>query len=211
MKIIIVVGLISIVCIGILAVYVAQQENSDDGIHVDAKTGTPLQVEQQQELLVDVEAKRISEKEKIYPHPPEILPPSAVINASEDVLLQDLIGEKVILVKFWTFACVNCQHTLPHVNEWYATYQDQGLEIISFHTPEFAYEHKLENVQNAVNKWGIKYPVLLDNDFANFRAYDNHYWPHMYLIDKEGFIVYDQIGQGDYEQTEAKIKELLAE
>lgn len=151
-------------------------------------------------------------KENMYPRPPEIVNPTAFINVAEDIQLSALMAErKVILVKFWTFACVNCQHTLPHVNEWYERYKDQGFEIVSFHTPEFAYEHKLANVQSAVDKWHITYPVILDNDFSNFRAYNNRYWPHMYLIDRDGFIVYDHIGQGNYDEIEAKIKELLLE
>lgn len=154
---------------------------------------------------------RIAQKESIYQRPPEIIASAGKINVNDDLQLGELIGEKVILVKFWTFGCVNCQATFPHVNRWYEDYKEEGLEIVSFHTPEFAYEHKLSNVEDAVEKWGIEFPVLLDNEYENFNAYNNHYWPHVYLIDKDGFIVYDHIGQGDYDATEEKIKELLIE
>ena len=135
---------------------------------------------------------------------------SGYIN-TDAISLQPLIGKKVILVDFWTYSCINCQRTIPYLKAWYGKYQDQGLEIIGVHTPEFDFEKKRENVAAAVQKFGILYPVVQDNDYATWTAYNNHYWPHKYLIDINGFIAYDHIGEGGYDQTEQKIQELLDE
>lgn len=140
----------------------------------------------------------------------DISTPDAFINAGP-FTLQDLIGKKVILVDFWTYSCINCQRTLPYLNAWYDKYKDQGLEIVGVHTPEFEFEKKLDNVQKAVNKFGIKYPVVLDNDFSTWQGYGNQYWPRKYLIDIKGNIVYDHIGEGGYEETEQRIQALLQE
>jgi thiol-disulfide isomerase/thioredoxin len=141
---------------------------------------------------------------------PEITNPSGFVN-SEPFKLSDLIGKKVIIVDFWTYSCINCQRTLPYINAWYEKYKDNGLEIVGIHTPEFDFEKELNNVQAAVDKYQIKYPVVLDNDYSTWGAYQNRYWPHKFLIDINGKIVYDHIGEGGYEETEAKIQELLKE
>ena len=140
----------------------------------------------------------------------EISTPDGFINA-ENLALKDLVGDKVILVDFWTYTCINCQRTQPYLNDWYEKYKDQGLEIVGIHTPEFEFEKKYENVSAAVEKAGIKYPVVLDNDYSTWRAYKNNYWPRKYLIDMGGQIIYDHIGEGAYEETELKIKEALEE
>ena len=155
---------------------------------------------------------RIAKKSEQYDTAKEIIAPAGFINTNgEAVNLQDLIGQKVILVDFWTYSCINCQRTTPYLTSWYEKYRDQGLEIVGVHTPEFEFEKKLENVQAAVDQWGIKYPVVLDNDYGTWRNYKNRYWPRKYLIDIDGFIVYDHIGEGAYEETEKKIQELLKE
>jgi thiol-disulfide isomerase/thioredoxin len=136
---------------------------------------------------------------------------SATINAPADFAIAPLIGKKIVLVDFWTYSCINCQRTTPYLNAWYDKYRDQGLEIVGVHTPEFGFEKSLPNVQAAVEKFGIKYPVVLDNDYATWTAYANRYWPRKYLVDLDGTIVYDHIGEGGYEETEKKIQELLAE
>lgn len=140
----------------------------------------------------------------------EITSPSEFIN-SEKFKLSDLIGKKVVLVDFWTYSCINCQRITPYLNAWYEKYRNKGLEIVGIHTPEFDFEKKYENVLSAVEKFGIKYPVVQDNEYAIWTAYGNHYWPKKYLIDIDGFIVYDHIGEGEYEETEKKIQELLQE
>jgi len=107
--------------------------------------------------------------------------------------LQDYIGKKVILVDFWTYTCINCQRTLPYITSWHEKYSDKCLLIVGVHTPEFEFEKKIENVKNAVQEFGIQYPVVQDNDYATWRAYKNNYWPHKYLIDINGDIVYDHV------------------
>lgn len=151
-------------------------------------------------------------KEKLakYPLAKEIVNPSGYIN-TDKITVSELVGKKVILIDFWTYSCINCQRTTPYLNSWYEKYHDKGLVIIGVHTPEFLFEQKYENVQAAVNKFGIKYPVVMDNDYSTWTAYSNRYWPHKYLIDIDGFIVYDHIGEGGYDETEQKIQELLQE
>jgi thiol-disulfide isomerase/thioredoxin len=92
----------------------------------------------------------------------------------------------VVLVDFWTFGCINCQRTIPHVEALHKKYKDQGLVVIGVHAPEFAFERKLENVKNKVKEFGITYPVALDNDFSTWSLYENRYWPAFYFIDKKG-------------------------
>ncbi len=150
------------------------------------------------------------EKTGKYPAAKEIVNPSGFIN-KDKITVKELVGKKVILIDFWTYSCINCQRTTPYLNSWYEKYRDKGLEIIGVHTPEFKFEQKYENVLTAVKKFGIKYPVVQDNEFSTWTAYENRYWPHKYLIDIDGFIVYDHIGEGAYEETEKKIQELLEE
>jgi thiol-disulfide isomerase/thioredoxin len=130
---------------------------------------------------------------------------------SEPLKLSELGAQgKIVLVDFWTFECYNCRNTLPYVKQWWEKYKDQGLVIVGVHTPEFASERVLENVQEAVQRDGIGWPVVQDNDYTIWRAYGNHYWPRFYLIDERGQIIYDHIGEGAYEQTDAQIAAALA-
>jgi len=122
--------------------------------------------------------------------------------------LAQLRGQ-IVLVDFWTHACINCLRTLPHVNRWAATYRKQGLVVVGVHTPEFAFERSAGNVQAAIKRYGIAHPVAMDNDYATWRAYDNRYWPAHYLVDGQGRIRYRHFGEGDYERTEAAIHALL--
>ncbi len=123
----------------------------------------------------------------------------------------DKLKDKVVLVDFWTYSCINCIRTIPHLNEWYDKYSDKGLVIVGVHTPEFEFEKNINNVKSAIEKFGIKYPVLQDNDKKTWDAYGNNYWPRKYLIDDEGYIRYDHIGEGAYQETEKVIQSLLAE
>jgi len=118
---------------------------------------------------------------------------------------------KVVLVEFWTYSCINCIHVLPHVKQWDERYRDQGLTVIGVHTPEYDEEHSTENVRRAIERFGIAYPVAQDNDYATWNAYGNRFWPALYLLDREGRIVYRHYGEGDYEATEQRIRELLAD
>jgi thiol-disulfide isomerase/thioredoxin len=127
------------------------------------------------------------------------------------ITIGEFKGKKVVLIDIWTYSCINCQRTLPYIKMWYDKYKDQGLEIIGVHTPEFAFERVLSNVQNAVNNFGIKYPVVLDNAYATWNVFGNQFWPRKYLIDIDGYIVYDHAGEGNYDQTEKAIQKALAE
>ena len=140
---------------------------------------------------------------------PEFQGISSYIN-SNGTKLSDLKG-LVVLVDFWTYSCINCIRTLPHLVDWNQKYSDKGLVIVSIHSPEFEFEKNMDNVKQAVTRFGIKYPVLLDNDHDTWNAFHNSYWPRKYLIDSEGFIRYDHIGEGGYVETENAIRNLLAE
>lgn len=118
---------------------------------------------------------------------------------------------KVVLVDFWTYSCINCIRTLPHINDWYQKYADKGLVIVGVHSPEFEFEKNYDNVKAAVQRLGITYPVLLDSVHGTWDAYGNQYWPRDYLIDADGYIRHDHIGEGGYDQTEKAIQSLLAE
>ena len=139
---------------------------------------------------------------------PELQGISGYIN-TDNITISQLVGKKVILIDFWTYTCINCQRTLPYLTMWDRTYRDKGLVIIGVHTPEFEFEKKYDNVLNEVKKWNIQYPVVQDNDYRTWRAYANRFWPHKYLIDVDGNIVYDHIGEGGYEETEARIQQEL--
>ena len=128
-------------------------------------------------------------------------------NATE---LSDLKG-KVVLVDFWTYSCINCIRTLPYLVDWNQKYSDKGLVIVGVHSPEFEFEKNIDNVKQAVTRFGIEYPVLLDNDHGTWNAFQNSYWPRKYLVDSEGYIRYDHIGEGGYVETENAIKNLLSE
>jgi thiol-disulfide isomerase/thioredoxin len=129
---------------------------------------------------------------------------------SEPLKLSDLRG-KVVLVEFWAFGCINCQHVIPALRSWYDAYKDQGLVVIAVHTPEFDYEKDLNNVKEGLSRLDVPYPVVLDNDWTTWRAYRNRYWPAFYLVDKAGNIRYVHAGEGDYAHTEEVIKALLVE
>jgi thiol-disulfide isomerase/thioredoxin len=116
---------------------------------------------------------------------------------------------KVVLVDFWTYGCVNCVNTLPHVTELYAKYKDRGLVVVGIHTPEFPFERSASNVQAALKRHGITYPVAQDNDSRTWNAYRNQYWPAQYIVDQSGKIVFQHDGEGQYEQMDRIIARLL--
>lgn len=127
---------------------------------------------------------------------------------SNPLTLQELKG-KVVLIDFWTYSCINCVRTLPYLTQWNDTYKNQGLVIVGVHTPEFAFEKDSKNVQTAIERYKINYPVAQDNDFKTWNAYKNQYWPAKYLVDQEGNIVYTHFGEGKYDVTESAIRQLL--
>jgi len=116
---------------------------------------------------------------------------------------------KVVLVDFWTYGCVNCVNTLPHVTQLYAKYRDRGLVVVGVHTPEFPFERSAADVQAALKRHGITYPVAQDNDSQTWDAYGNHYWPAQYIIDQNGRIVFHHDGEGQYDQIDRMIGHLL--
>jgi cytochrome c biogenesis protein CcdA/thiol-disulfide isomerase/thioredoxin len=130
--------------------------------------------------------------------------------SAKSLSLKDLRG-KVVLVDFWTYTCINCIRTLPHVTGWYDKYKDQGFVVVGVHTPEFAFEHETNNVLSAIKQYNIHYPVAQDNDYATWNNYSNQYWPAEYLIDAKGTIRRTHFGEGEYDQMERAIQILLKE
>jgi len=117
----------------------------------------------------------------------------------------------VVLVDFWTYTCINWLRTLSYLRAWAQRYHDQGLVVLGVHTPEFDFEHDLDNVRQAVEDLRIDYPVAVDNDYAIWSAFDNHYWPAMYVLDAQGQVRHHQFGDGDYQQAEMILQQLLTE
>ena len=118
---------------------------------------------------------------------------------------------KVVLASFWTYTCINWLRQLPYLRAWAAKYSGNGLVVIGVHTPEFPFEHDPDNVRQAVTDMGISYPVALDSDYAIWRAFANHYWPALYFADAQGQIRHHHFGEGEYEQSEMVIQQLLTE
>ncbi len=141
---------------------------------------------------------------------PEFQGISEWMNAASPLTTKELLG-KVVLVQIWTLGCINCQRTLPYVTSWNKKYAAKGLQTIGIHTPEFPFERDSKNIRRAIAKHGITYPVGVDNDFQTWKAFKNEYWPHLFLADRQGIIRYDHIGEGAYDQTEAKIRQLLGQ
>jgi len=127
---------------------------------------------------------------------------------SPPLSLKDLRG-KVTLVEFWTHECINCVHVVPHTQALYQSYAKDGLVVVGVHTPEYDEEHDLPGVASAIKQLGITYPVAVDNGYATWNAYSNRFWPALYLIDQNGKIVYSHYGEGNYEETEARVRQLL--
>ncbi len=154
----------------------------------------------------------LAEKQARYHLAPELVSPDAYLNTGgQPISLAQYRGKNVVLLDFWTYSCINCLRTLPYLTAWYGKYKDEGLVVIGVHTPEFAFEHVESNVAAALKQYGIAYPVVLDNEYQTWNAYQNQYWPHEYVIDIDGFITHDHAGEGEYDQTEAAIQAALRE
>jgi thiol-disulfide isomerase/thioredoxin len=143
---------------------------------------------------------------------PEFAQISGYINIPNNspITLSSLKG-KVVLVYIWTYTCINSIRPMPYIHDWNQKYSDKGLVIVGIHSPEFGFEKNYANVKDAVQRFGITYPVILDSDHGTWNAYGNHYWPRYYLIDTQGYIRYDHIGEGSYDQIEKSIQSLVAE
>ena len=129
---------------------------------------------------------------------------------SEPLQLKDLRG-RVVLIDFWTFGCYNCRNTLPFIKTWHDRYRDKGLTVIGVHSPEFDFERKVENLRREVASLEINYPVVSDNDYKTWDAYNVAAWPTIFLLDKQGRIRWMHVGEGNYDEAERLIQALLAE
>jgi thiol-disulfide isomerase/thioredoxin len=126
-------------------------------------------------------------------------------------LSSEMLRGKVVLVDFWTYSCSNCLNALPHVKGWDEKYRAQGLVVIGVHTPEFPAEMDQHNVEQAIRRLGVTYPVAMDNQYAIWNAYGNKYWPAQYLLDAQGRLRYQHYGEGAYGEIESRIQALLDE
>ena len=169
---------------------------------LDKKNGNDVKKEDMGKPLFNlVDPKRVTA--------PEIISGGVWFN-SEPLTLEQLKG-KVVVIDFWTYSCINCQRTLPYLRDWNEKYKDKGLVIIGVHAPEFEFEKSEKNVDQAIKDFALTYPIVQDNNFATWRAYNNRYWPAKYFIDKEGYIRYSHFGEGAYDESEKIIQELLKE
>lgn len=197
----IILAVVIILIVG--AIYYLQGTKVTPGANSD--TTQPDLVQNQQDA-----SQGTNPKDDLYERAPELAGIVGYLNTPEGTKISDFDG-KVVLIDFWTYSCINCIRTLPYLTAWDEKYKDSGLVIIGVHTPEFEFEKDYDNVQDAIEKYGIEYPVVQDNDYATWKAYKNRYWPRKYLVDAEGYIRYDHIGEGGYEETEMQIQKLLAE
>jgi thiol-disulfide isomerase/thioredoxin len=141
---------------------------------------------------------------------PNLVGISHYLNISSEELTKKM-ENKVILYDIWTYSCINCIRTLPFITSWDEKYSDHGLLIIGIHSPEFEFEKDPQNVKIAIKKYGITYPVVMDNNMETWKAFENNYWPRKYIADHEGNLRYDHIGEGSYQETEKVIQQLLDE
>ena len=141
---------------------------------------------------------------------PNLVGISHYLNTSSEEL-EEKMKDKVVLYDIWTYSCINCIRTLPFITSWDEKYSDQGLVIVGIHSPEFEFEKDPQNVKIAIEKYDIKYPVVMDNNMETWKAFENNYWPRKYIADHEGNLRYDHIGEGDYQETEKIIQQLINE
>ena len=159
----------------------------------------------------ELEANGYPELEELadYGPAPELAGISHWFNTKEGLSVEELRG-KVVLVDFWTYSCINCIRTFPYLREWYSKYEDDGFVVLGIHTPEFAFERDPSNVGEAVDDFGIEYPVALDPDYTTWDRFYNRYWPAHYLIDRDGILRSVHYGEGAYDRTENEIRHLLS-
>lgn len=150
----------------------------------------------------------LSEEAAQYPAAADFGGANAWLNTDEPVDLVEQRGS-VVLVDFWTYSCINCINTFPHLRAWHDAYADDGLTIVGVHTPEFRFERDVDNVQEAIERYELDHPVALDNDYEIWDAYHNRFWPAKYLIGPEGRIRYTHFGEGAYDETETEIRRML--
>jgi thiol-disulfide isomerase/thioredoxin len=196
-----------------------QSEKNYTNMKNAAKTGithpviTDGMVENHNKTIMTINATQFQQIDKTqFMKAPEFAQISGYINTLDNspLTLSSLKG-KVVLVYIWTYTCINSIRPMPYIQDWIQKYSNNGLVVVGVHSPEFQFEKNYTNVKDAVQRFGIKYPVVLDSDRGTWNAYRNNYWPRYYLIDTQGYIRYDHIGEGDYNQIEKSIQSLLAE
>jgi len=191
----IIFGLVIASAIGILSIVFTSLEQSPISIDTTQKNND-LQIHNIDKSKFKIAPKLVGIENYINTSPAE---------------LENKMEGKVVLYDIWTYSCINCIRTIPYVTAWSEKYADDGLLVIGIHSPEFEFEKDFTNVEMAVKKYGIKYPVVLDNEMETWKAFENRYWPRKYIADHEGYIRYDHIGEGSYEETEKVIQQLLEE
>ncbi|NNM03384.1 MAG: redoxin domain-containing protein [Nitrosopumilus sp.] len=179
------------------------------GLGITSITLSTLDKESKTITIQDVNSKTTIDKSG-FKIAPDLVGISHYLNTSPEEL-KEQIKDKVVLYDIWTYSCINCVRTLPYITAWDDKYEEQGLLIIGVHSPEFEFEKELDNVKMAVDKHGIDYPVVMDNEMETWKAFENRYWPRKYIADHEGYIRYDHIGEGGYQETEKIIQQLLQE
>ena len=192
----IILGIVIAGMVGSLSVLFSSLETSENAVLNEDINGENLET-----LSID--------KSKFKKAPP-LTGIAGYINTNPENLQSEIDG-KVVLYDIWTYSCINCVRTLPYITAWNEKYADDGLLVIGIHSPEFEFEKSEKNVRMAVDKHGIMYPVILDNDKEIWQSFENRYWPRKYIADHEGYIRYDHIGEGAYEKTEKVIQQLLEE
>lgn len=133
----------------------------------------------------------------------------AAVWLNSEPLTADALRGRVVLIDFWTYSCVNWLRTLPYVMAWHERYTGDGLVVVGAHAPEFGFEHDLDNVRRAARELGVGHAVVIDNDFAIWRSFENHYWPAVYLVDRDGRVRFHHFGEGAYEETERAVQQVL--
>ncbi len=169
---------------------------------LDKKSGTEIKKDDMGKPMVDLIEPKGAKA-------PEIIQGGVWFN-SEPLTLEQLKG-KVVIIDFWTYSCINCQRTMLYLRAWHEKYADKGLVIIGVHAPEFEFEKSEKNLAQAIKDFKLPYPIVQDNEFATWRAYNNRYWPAKYFIDKEGYVRYSHFGEGAYDESEKVIQDLLKE
>jgi cytochrome c biogenesis protein CcdA/thiol-disulfide isomerase/thioredoxin len=205
--------------VAVLAAVVAIWFGADTGVLTQISAARTASLEQKLLDMFHPRSEQPSVATAVKPGTAEALPVEGTFPAltgatawlNSAPLTPEALKGKVVLIDFWTYSCINCLRSIPYVRAWAEKYKDKGLVVIGVHAPEFAFEKQIDNVKKAVADLKITYPVAIDNDYAIWRAFDNHYWPAHYFIDAQGRIRYHHFGEGSYDESERVIRALLAE
>lgn len=193
MKTALILGIVIVTGLGIMSMVFSSFDQEDQSTIIPSDTNSLTKIDKSRFKIA-----------------PDITGIAHYLNTTPEELSKKM-EDKVILYDIWTYSCINCIRTLPYITAWDDKYADQGLLIIGIHSPEFEFEKNPDNVKMAIAKHGIMYPVVLDNDMETWKAFENRYWPRKYIADHEGYLRYDHIGEGGYQETEKIIQQLLDE